>query len=371
MLMLGVAACGSDDDDDSGGSSNIGAQTGSKKQQATEAGTEMAQSLGTADLPPDVTVGVINQLGSSEGGKRAEDALYQALKTLGWSWESCDGEGDPRKIAACGQRMLNEDVDVIASVAATPSIMARQIREAKQRDIPWFNFAGAIDGGDVLTASYVPDDTAMTKAIDAYLFDAMEKEGVNTLAIQFNTFIGALKVRYDTLQEDLKQQTGIEVVAKNETDLADPQNSVTAPTRTVLTANPDIGAFWTSIDFEVPAVGATAKAVLKNGKLPMVVGFYGNSANLQAIRDGIATAVVEQSLEATGWVTADQIAQLLARETQASDDEFVEDTYPLDFMKPIIIDSENMPPEGEYAEPPADFVSFFKAKWREEFGAGK
>jgi ABC-type sugar transport system substrate-binding protein len=357
-----LAACGDGDNGKAGGESEVGAQTGAAKSSAATAGEQAAQKVGAqVGLPSGVTVGLIGFSSASEAAMRLVHAGQTAIKDIGWTYEYCDPEADPAKAANCAQSMLNKDVDVIFSVAHEASALARQMKEAKKRDIPWFNYGGDVANRDAFAASYAPDDAEMARTINKYLLGEMERRGATTVAAEYNTAIGVLDTRWKVLQEDLKAHPDIKIVGKNETDLANPVESIGTAARTITTANRDLGAYWTSIDFGASLVAKTVKATLKGAKQPIVTGFYGTHTNLQNVRDGLISGLVEEGLEATAWVTVDQAAELLARKQTPSQDPFVDSTYKLDFMKPVLITKdENMPAAGKYPDPPADFVTFFK-----------
>jgi hypothetical protein len=87
--------------------------------------------------------------------------------------------------------------------------------------------------------------------------------------------------------------------------------------------------------------------------------------------------VVTSPLEADGWAAVDQLAEMFARD--GSLDSLPEDWTELEPLYGTdirngesiqVIDESNLPPEGEYVPPKVDFVTFFKTKWKEEFGVG-
>jgi ABC-type sugar transport system substrate-binding protein len=366
-LVFGVAACGDDDDDEEG----VAVVASEKTEEAEEAGREAGEAAGQAELPSGVTVGILEVSANSEISRRVASAAREAVRTIGWDSEHCEGQGVPRQIASCGQSLLNQDVDVVLSIGNDPPVIARQLQQAKADDVPFFNVGGDVLQSERFTASYVPDDRAMTRVIDDYLFEQLEERGGDSLAIQTNEFIAALVTRGEVIREDLKEHPEIELVAENETDFANPVESVSEATRTVLTANSDLDALWAAIDFDIPPMARTARSVV-DGELPIIVGFYPGLENLELMRQGLVSGMVDAATEATAWAAVDQAAQMLARGEEPADDKFLEETYPLDFLEPILVTPEqNMPEaENEYVEPPADFVTFFTTKWGEEFGIG-
>jgi ABC-type sugar transport system substrate-binding protein len=371
VACAGLAtACGSSSDSGAtAGQSQVGAQTGTEATSARTAGAQAAQAAGKpVSLPKNVTVGIVGFSSGSEAAMRLVHAGESAIRQLGWKYKYCDPQADPAKAATCAQSMLNKDVNVIFSVAHEPAAIARQLKEAKSRHIPWFNYGGDVANRAAFAASYAPDDAEMARTIDDYLFNQMKRKGVTSLAVDYNSAIGVLATRYNVLKAGLKAHPDIKVAGQNETDLTNPIENVSTAARTIATAHHDLGAYWTSIDFAASLVGKTVKATLKGAPQPIVTGFYGTHENLQSVRDGVVSGLVEEGLEATAWVTVDQAAELLARKTPPSQDPFVDHTYKLDFMKPVLITkTQNMPPPGKYPSPPADSVTFFTTKWAKEF----
>ena len=364
-----VSACGSSNDSSASAAGQIVAQGGVAAISAQTAGEQAAQALGKpARLARGVTVGIVGFSSGSEAAMRLVHAAETALGQLGWKYVYCDPQADPAKAATCAQSMLDKNVGVIFSVATEAAPLARQLTEAKSRNIPWFNYGGDVANRAAFTASYAPDDAEMTRTIDQYLFGQMKQHGAKTIALDYNTAIGVLAVRYQTFLQDLKAHPDIKIVGKNETDLTNPVQNITNAARTIVTAHRDLGAYWTSIDFGASLVGNTVKATLQGARQPFVTGYYGTHVNLNSIRNGTVSAVVEEGLEASAWATVDQAAELLARKLTPSRDPFLHHTYKLQIMKPLLITkTQNMPPVGQYPKPPVDFVTFFKAKWAKEF----
>ena len=85
------------------------------------------------------------------------------------------------------------------------------------------------------------------------------------------------------------------------------------------------------------------------------------------MRAGAIDAVSDVPYDASGWVAVDQIAEFEARETPMSPEP--QPDYPgigtvYDY---VVVDSSNLPPEGEYRVPENDYQTFFKTKWSNEF----
>jgi ABC-type sugar transport system substrate-binding protein len=378
VAVTAFTACGSSSSNSSSGNgkgnagTQIGSQTGSKAAVAKAAGEKAAAAAGPAVKVPSITVGYVEGTSGSEVSRRVTAAARQAAAVMGWKFMYCEGQGVPAKIAECAQSLIDANVNVILSIANDPSMINRQLQEAKAKKIPFFNIGGAIPNAPGVTAQYVPDDALMTHTIDNYLFQQMKQKGVSTIAIQTSTANGALRARPVALQQDVAANPlnipGLKIIASNETDFANPGPSVTASVRTVLTANPSLGAYWASLDFDIPPLVAAVRSSAPAGKRPIIVGFFADKVSMDLIRRGDVSALVEVANEATAWTAIDQAAELVARKKAPVQDEYMRTIYPLQFVKPFIVDKTDLPPQGQLASPPADFVTFFETKWAKEFG---
>jgi ABC-type sugar transport system substrate-binding protein len=334
----------------------------------------LAAGVGTAGAAPvklpKKTVGFLQITGASEVAIRIEDGARQAAKLLGWKYVRCDALGDPQKMASCGDNLINQRVSVILSDGVEPAVIAVQLKKAKQRKIPWFDVGGQVTPSPYFAAMYAPDDTAMARLLHKYMLAQLPKRGAGqrTIAVQAFDAILALKLRHDQLKRDVKGKH--KIVATNQTDFADPAGSVTRATQTVLTANPKLDAIWAATDFDIPAIASVIGQRFPGKTFPqrpLVVGFYGDKANLDAIRKGRADAVVEVPLEATSFTALDAAAAYFAKRTRI-DPNLYRNTV---FDTPFLITRSNLPAPGRYARPKpgskGDWVSYYTRKWRAEY----
>jgi ABC-type sugar transport system substrate-binding protein len=215
---------------------------------------------------------------------------------------------------------------------------------------------------------YPPDDRAMGDALSAWLMDATGSGDKEIAVVNQFPGIEGYKLREDALRDALKSNPDAKIVAEEEVDYTNLVEDVQRDISQVLGKSPDVDALY-SLTNDIPPIVTALRTKGKTAEDgPMVLGFFGDKANLDAIRAGTADAIAEWPLEADVWSAVDVAAQSIANDTPAP--ETLDGAYSLDFAQPIVVSSENLPPEGEYAAPAADFVSYFKAKWGEEFGAG-
>jgi ribose transport system substrate-binding protein len=335
---------------------------------AIAAGTAGAAASKPVQLPKK-TVGFLQITSQSEVARRIEAGAKAGAKALGWKYVSCDAKGVPAKFASCGDNLVRQKVDVILSDGVEPAPIKAQLQKAKAAKIPWIGVGGRVTPDPLFAAQYAPDDAAMAKVLDAYMISHLGS-GNKTLAVQAFDAITALKVRRDQLLKDIAGKP-ITVVATNQTDFTDPFGSVTTATNTVLNANSDLNAIWAATDFDIPAIASVIgqKFPGKNYPArPMVVGFYGDLANLDALRKKQADAIVEVPLEATGYVAIDQYAQLVSGKRKKLDPQAYNRGYGLGIQKPFLITQANVPANPkQYVRPKKNFEKYFLNKWKKEF----
>jgi ABC-type sugar transport system substrate-binding protein len=347
----------------SGSSSGKVSWPASAEATASAQGTQAAAKAGAAaKLPSDVSIGFL--LSGNEAADRAVEGAAAAAQVLGWKVNKCTSTLQLPTQVACVQKLINQGTKVMFTTALPGASITRQLQEEKSKGIIHFNIAGAVPDEESFAASYAPDDDAFVGAADAALFGEMKKRGVTKLAVLYNTALPTLAARYQKFQSDLQQHPELQVVAKGATSLDDPNGSVTTNVRTALTAHSDIGAYWTSINFEPGLVANVAKSIRGAGKLPVVVALYGDQPNLAAVRSGLVTAVVDVPMEQGGWAAIDQAAEALARQLPVQR----KPAYPFPLQAPNVLTKATLPPPGQYAAPPFDYEAFFTAKWKKEFG---
>jgi ABC-type sugar transport system substrate-binding protein len=335
---------------------------------AIAAGSASGASSAPVKLPKK-TVGFLQITSQSEVARRIEVGAKASAKALGWKYVSCDAKGDPTKMAACGDNLIRQKVSVILSDGIEPAVIKSQLQKAKAAKIPWIGVGGRVTPDPLFAAQYAPDDAAMTRVLDAYMLSKLGS-GDKTLAVQAFDAITALKVRRDQLLKDLNGKN-VKVVATNQTDFTDPFGSVTTATNSVLNANSGLNAIWAATDFDIPAI-ASVMGQKFAGKAyparPLVVGFYGDLANLDALRKDQADAIVEVPLEATGYVAIDQYAEMVSGKRKKLDPNAYNRGYGLGIQKPFLITRSNVPSNPkQYVRPTKDFAKFFTAKWKKEF----
>jgi ABC-type sugar transport system substrate-binding protein len=371
LLAVGsLVACG--DDDSASGETTQGAgqsDDAAKTERATAAGQRAGEAAGEPVEVPTITLGYLDQVGSAEIAQRTFEATEKAAGVLGWNVAYCDAQGDPRKMASCGDSLLDRNVDVMLSTAIDASLIKPQLRKAKSADVPWITIEGSARPDPLFTAQVAPDEIALAEVINEYLVEQLASiDGPAPIAVHTFTQIYAVAQREDQLKKDIAG-TNIEIADTHQTDLANGVEDTTRASEVQVQQNPDLKALWGDINFHIPGFAITMQRRFAGKSFPdrpLVVGFFGDRLNLEQIRRGLADAVTETPLESNGWIVVDQIAENLAR-GKAIEDGMRPGYYELDFVSPVLVTKDNLPPEGELVPPKEDVETFFTTKWTTEF----
>ena len=366
----GSSSSSGGEEGESSGSGPTGVQegSGSKKEAAEEAAKKVA---GKPVSLPQKKVGILQILGSIESAQRAENTIKDAIDTLGWSVTSCDAQGEPTKMASCGESLLNEGVEAIFVLGIEPSLIKAQLIKAKKMGVPMIEFSGQVEPDPNWSGSYYPDEAKAGEILAGSLMKKLESvEGTADISVA-NYPAGWASVRTEQLESDVKESGGkVKISAESVTDAANLVQGTEQTVTTQITQNPNLKAFWFAFDSAGQAAGpviASKYAGKEFPERPWVVTFHGDLGTLELMRKGDINEVVDVPYDASGWVAVDQAAQFFARETP-----FETNPQPsyggFEVYDYKIITKENLPPKGQYVEPTNDFVTFFKTKWKEEFG---
>ena len=369
-LVFVVAACG-DDDDSSDAPADTTAQADERTQIAEESGLAAAEAAGDPVELPNTTVGFVNIVGAVESAQRAERTFREATDVLGWTVNSCDAQGDPTRMARCADSLLDQNVDVLVVLGIEPSLIQAQLNKAKSQNVPVVEFSGQVAADPLFAGTYYPDEPAGGQVLTDYLVERLNELPDDTVPIAVTDYpVEWSTARTDTLKAAVAEQDKIQIAVEATTDAANLVEGTRKQVNDQLTANPDLKAFWFGFDSAGQAA-AQAVAAKYPGETfpekPMVVTFHADLATIELIRQGAIEAVSDVPYDASGWVAVDQIAGFLARETPFADEpqpqyEGIGDTY--DY---VVVDSSNLPAEGEYRTPEHDYQTFFTTKWSNEF----
>jgi ABC-type sugar transport system substrate-binding protein len=372
-LAVLAAACGDDDDDSAGTTDTSGQTTGGDERTtvAKDAGVEAAGAAGEKVEVPKITVGFVNIVGAVESAQRAEREFKRATDVLGWTVNVCDAQGDPTKMARCADSLLDQNVDVLTVLGIEPSLIKAQLQKAKQQNVPVVEFSGQVAADPLFAGTYYPDEPEAGQVLTDYLMQKLDELPEDSVPIAVHDYPAEWSsARTYTLRAAVADQDKVEIAVEATTDAT---NLVEGTRKTVtdqLTANPNLKAFWFGFDSAGQAGGQAVQAKYAGKTFPdkpMVVTFHADLSTTDLMRAGAIDAVSDVPYDAAGWVAVDQIAEFVARQTPMADEPQPE--YPgigtvYDY---VVVDSSNLPAEGEYRTPENDFVTFFTTKWQNEF----
>jgi len=379
ILTAALVGAGCGDSKDSGGGgdstqakgSGIRAGTGTRAETAATAGTAAGEAAGApVTLDTNKTVGIINFLDGIESADRLRDTTKAALEGLGYKTVLCDGAGDPAKMVACGNSLLDRGVDAIMEDAIDPSLITSVIKKAQAKKVPIVQVGGATSEG--LSGSYYPDEAKAGQVLSDYLLKQLATVPDKPADIAVHDFPAPwAKVRTDQLRAAVKNDPDVKITANTQTDST---NLVQGTRKTVadqLTQNPDLKAFWFAFDTAGQAGGPVITAKYPGKEFPdrpLVATFHADVGTTDIMRKGGIDVALDTNYDAAVWVGVDNLLEYWGREKPF-------DTTPQPAYEGIgdgysytVITKDNLPAAGKYVEPEHDVPAYFQAKWKQEFG---
>lgn len=350
----------------------IEAQKGPVADRAKEAGEQAADDAGGRTKVPSANVALLLMNGKDEASNRLKTEITElGKKNLGWAPSPCDGKGDAKALEMCAVGVIDQGpLDVIISNGVPPKDMSRVLKKAYFKKIPVINIASTVAPNEKLfAASYVPDDKAASAKVNEYMITRLKRlPEVERKIVVLSSSTGGGSDRLNQLKSDI-QGTGIEIVDEAQADQAKSATDEKTVTK-LLEKHPNVKGVWLASGSSVDPAGSAVDKAFKNldfPKRPLVVGFNADPKAAGAIRDDKADAVADVAYDATLYMALDQIAELLGRQKPLAKDVQQAD-YPLDFLDIALVTRDNAPEKKKFRDPREDFVSFFTAKWRKEFG---
>jgi ABC-type sugar transport system substrate-binding protein len=366
VAAIAVAGCGGSDSSSSTGSSE-GGTAGTDKQQMEQAGTKAAEEAGPAVKLPTRKVGVLLTSSNFEALKRQAVGVEEAAGQLGWTVETCDAQGVPQQIVACATTLLTKGSNVIVSTSDEAGPLTVQMKQAQAEGIPWINTGGAARESPLFTSQANENEKEMTDLLVNYM---LEKLGSGEHSLAYSAFppIYALALREAALKEALESEPNVKVVSSHVENIADPVNDIRSWATATLASNPELSVFFPTLDTDVASIATVLSAKYPGKEFPerpLLVGYYGDLVNLEAMRKGQVDALAEAPLEAAGWMALDQAASSITEKPVERD---ATKAYPVNFLAAQLITKEDVPADSQtYIKSAHDYASFFEAKWGKEF----
>src|SRR4051794_17085426 len=273
VLVIVAIGCGHDDTHSERGRggkvTGVQAGTGSRQDEAAEAGKEAAEAAGGKVDLPKKKAGILQILGAIESTQRAENTVTEAIKSVGWTTTVCDAQGDPKKMAACGDSLLDRNVDVMFVSGIEPSLIKGQLRKAKQQNAPGVEISAQVTADPLWSGTYYPDEEKAGRVLADSLIKKMhEVDGIADIAVADYPASWA-SARTDQLKQAVKHSGGKVKIAA--TSVTDATNLVQGTQKTVidqLTQNPDLKGYWFAFDSAGQAGGAAVPGEAGGKKFP-------------------------------------------------------------------------------------------------------
>lgn len=342
---------------------------------AAAAGTEAGTRLGAAELPAGKKVGVMLLSAQSASSQRIVSAAEEIAALLGYEVITCDPNFDAQKVAQCATSLVAQKPDIIFSVSQNPGPMGSSLGDAAEQGIFWVGTVDAVQPAPGLTAYGAPGKVTAT-AINSWLFAEMAKrkgEGaeLQVMALTAPTVGIASLEQQNTLIADAEAAGNVRIVVQHDLDLPNIVQDTLSTTSQTLQQYPELAGTWTVCDFCVPLIAqAVAAAGVPADKRPVIAGNYTTAQTISDLRAGNVDGVVDLPWETQVWVGMDQALQAWARGSEAAPGFEVFASYDQGFMEPYMITKENVGDSGAAPIFGPDYESYFKAKWKAEFGVG-
>ncbi|GAB4424119.1 MAG: hypothetical protein OHK0015_02510 [Chloroflexi bacterium OHK40] len=338
--------------------------------------TRVAREAGAAAAGPQVavpprTLGVVLLYGTNEDVVSVANNIATASELIGWETLTCDGEGNPTRIATCADSLLAQQIDILVTISIEPAIVQKQLADARAQGVLTASVGVSVTPSELFDVQYALDERGLSQLLASWLIQQLEEvPGPKQIALQTFTQILAGKEREEALKAALAG-TEITVVDEHRNDLARIAEDARRAAEAQITGYPELHAIWVAPNFGFPHVSQVVDLRYQGRQFPerpLVVGFIDNTANIDALRKGWGDALVSHSYGPEGWVLVDQLAQHVARGVSLEPDVMARtgEIYGLTFFSQTLITRENLP-ETPRLPPPADVATFFSTKWAAEF----
>lgn len=316
-----------------------------------------------AKAPSGINMTVVTCNSALSGCVSPAEGLENVAKVLGWHVTVLDGAGDPSKMNADILSGISSGADVIATIAIDPNLVQQGLKAAKTAGIPVVAGSNGIDtpnpvkepeGGKLGFAFDVaPNYAALGEKVAKWLDG--ESEGTANLALfSDKEFPSVLAVEVGLLKgmEECEGCTVSEPQFFTGTQVGAPLEQQTVG---FLRSNPEADYLFSPYD---PAAAVQVPAIQKAGMSNdvQVIGVLGSQQNLEFIRqEQVQAADAAYDNNYMAWAMADQTIRLLDGKKLA---EPHGENLPF-----VVLDKENLPPEGQNWEAEFPYEKEFEALW--------
>jgi ABC-type sugar transport system substrate-binding protein len=321
---------------------------------SVSSGGSLAQTA-TVKIPKK-TICYVEPAAVDEVTNRNVSQMKASVKRLGWTLKFTNALGDFSVVNKAIQSCVNSKVDAIITGSTDAALVRAPLTAAKKAGIPAIVIGGGVAKDPLYVAQYTENEKLMSTLLTKFMVKDLGGSGdIAAINISQLTSGSDRKVARDAVLKG----TGIKVVAQQDGDLADPIKGTQTIAANMITANPDLKAFWLVYDYmSGPTVTALQNAGL-NGKVKIYTWFAGpdNVARLRDSSTGLR-ALVEDSFDKTALVALDQLANHFVNKKPIDPKALVKNP-----LKYAVVTTANAPAPGKLMFPLPQNAKPFWAKW--------
>jgi ABC-type sugar transport system substrate-binding protein len=349
--------------------------TDAQKKEAADAGTADGQkSKGPFKLPEAKKIGVILLSEQSASSNRILVPVQKLADLLKYEVITCDPNFDAQKVTQCATSMVAQNASAIFTISTSPGPMGSALQDADAAGIPVFGTVSGVQPTPLIIP-YGSPGVATAQLSAKWLFDTAAARKGKDAKLKF-MILTAPTVGLANLieeQEVIKAAAAtpnVEIVIKHDLDLANIVQDTISMSRQSVQQHPDLAGIWTVCDLCIPLISqAIDTEGLEGDKRPIIAGDYTTGQTIDLIRKGKVDGVMDLPLEASVWVAFDQLLGFWSHERPIDKSYDVFSTgYSLKFMEPYIITKDNVGEAGAIPVIGPDHESYFRAKWKVEYG---
>ena len=239
-----------------------------------------AAASGSQETGNDVPVIGVSVIGAEHNFDiNAYNGAQERAKELGFRVLAFDGERRPEKQIADVKSLIASKVDVIAVILGDIESLSPVLKEARDAGIP----VVTADFENPYTLCNVSTDNraAMAQVVEQMVADLNQKGEVG---IFYTPGIPVAELRYEVFTSVLDKYPDVKVVAQEAWKFPNVTPDAYEKTLDMLTAHPEIDAFWTV--FDMPMIGS-AQAIADKGLEASVktYGFDGDPTAMKMLSD--------------------------------------------------------------------------------------
>jgi ribose transport system substrate-binding protein len=293
-----------------------------------------------------------------EAAGRPVEGMEEALKALGWKTQVLDGEFTPSVYNKNIQQAINLHAAAIITDGVDPELVKNSLADARSHGIVVISDAetgnpevSPTPPSSGYEADVSPDEKAMGELMGTEIACASNQEA-HLLAMQDAEY-ASVGLFIDAAVEKVEACETCSVEEVVETQASEVQSQIPSETVNDIRTNPEIDSVLTGYDpvavFQVPALKAAG--LLEDVKL---YSEYGDSQNLEFIRNGEQEATVAVPYEWSGWAAVDEMLRAMNKQP------LVNENIPF----ALITKEVNLPPKGQaFTGSEVDYAGEYEKLW--------